>query len=56
MANMSYCMFQNTLGDLQDCKEALDIDKELSIEEQQAMEELVELCGEIFRDYGDFEE
>lgn len=23
MSNMSYCRFQNTLGDLQDCYEAL---------------------------------
>jgi hypothetical protein len=50
---MSYCRFQNTLGDLQDCEEALDDGAELSKEEEQAKAELIKLCKRIVSDYGD---
>lgn len=55
MANMSYCRFQNTLGDLRDCKEALDFGEaeDLSAEEQKAKDRLIELCDEISSDYGE---
>jgi len=47
-------MFQNTLSDLQDCKEKMD-DRERvedsSQEEKEAMEELLNLCEEIYKDY-----
>ena len=46
MANMSYCRFRNTLEDLQDCDEHL-YDDDLSIEEKQAREELINLSREI---------
>ena len=52
MSNMSYCRFQNTSGDLEDCKEALDellnegIGK-LSQEESHAAKRLVQACLDI---------
>ncbi len=55
---MSYCRFENTLGDLEDCKEALDSgeafnDKETSQCEQRARDRLIRLCVEIVDDYKD---
>lgn len=54
MANMSYCRFQNTLGDLRDCKGALDEDLDDNDElpqkgsdEHWAMLQLIEVCKEI---------
>lgn len=47
MANMSYCRFENTLRDLQDCYDHLWDDKELSASEKRAMEKLIDLCGRI---------
>jgi hypothetical protein len=48
MSNMSYCRFQNTLGDLRDCAKALEeIDgnlAELSKDEARAANNLIELC------------
>ncbi len=45
MSNMSYCRFQNTLRDLQDCLDALcDIEgnlSELSKEEARAADSLI---------------
>lgn len=46
MSNMSYCRFENTLRDLEDCSEHLD-DENLSKYEQRARERLIELCREI---------
>lgn len=43
MSNMSYCRFQNTLQDLRDCFEHLQ-DDDLSYEERQAREKLIEYC------------
>ena len=54
MSNMSYCRFQNTSGDLEDCKNALDavinegIGK-LSHEEVHAAKRLVQSCLYIVR-------
>ena len=45
MANMSYCRFQNTFGDLDDCKENLF--KKLSRSENAYRDRLIELCQEI---------
>lgn len=55
---MSYCRFQNTLLDLQDCEGALQEgfnteDTELSHEEKRAMKNLIELCREISENYED---
>ena len=52
MANMSYCRFENTAGDLADCKEALQelLNGEcgpLSNYELLAAKQLVKLCRDI---------
>ena len=50
MANMSYCMFENTYSDLLDCVRRLEEDgystvyKESSEYEQHAMEHMLMLC------------
>jgi phosphate uptake regulator len=51
MSNMSYCRFRNTLSDLQKCYENMDND--LSEEEQEAKDELISLCKDIAREYGE---
>lgn len=50
MPNMGYCRFQNTLRDLQDCRDYMD-DKSLSEAEQDARKRLIELCMEICDGY-----
>lgn len=61
MSNMSYCRFQNTLADLDDCADALEAmltggdHDELSREEREAAIRLVERCfqiADLFRDEG----
>lgn len=48
---MSYCRFQNTLGDLRDCNRALQeffaSESELSRDERDAAADLIELCQRI---------
>lgn len=54
MSNMSYCRFQNTAPDLQDCYEAL-VDggfNSLSGEERRAAIRLINLCRGIVDDFG----
>lgn len=43
--NLSYCRFQNTLKDLQDCRN--NIDETLSPEESRARRQLIETCWDI---------
>jgi hypothetical protein len=51
MSNMSYCRFQNTLRDLQDCRHHFNIPNDcLSDEEAAARKALLELCIEILAD------
>jgi hypothetical protein len=57
MANMSYCRFQNTLLDLQDCEERIidfnsleDAKEELSADEFRALIRLLKLCKNIAED------
>jgi hypothetical protein len=47
MANMSYCRFQNTLGDLIDCQNALFDYEKLSEEEYKAAKKLLSVCQNI---------
>ena len=47
MANMSYCRFNNTLNDLEDCKEALENREIESVTEKRKAKALIELCQEI---------
>jgi hypothetical protein len=51
MGNMSYCRFQNTVGDLRDCSEAME-DPELSAEEKAARIRLIKICVAIADDFG----
>jgi len=56
MSNMSYCRFQNTAGDLQDCLHGLRdmIEGEsLSRDELEAAKRLVGLCLEVVTDVSD---
>ncbi len=52
MANMSYCRFRNTVGDLRDCADNMD-DDDLSTEEQRARHRLIKLYVQIADDYRD---
>ena len=64
MANMSYCRFQNTSGDLQDCIDDIDerlgnnlldeYDEKLSHEELRAMRDMVEKARYFFEIGEDF--
>ena len=48
MSNMGYCRFENTLRDLQDCRDALQEPfEDLSNDEANAALELISLCKEI---------
>jgi len=58
MANMSYCRFENTYRDLQDCYNDLceDCEKELSSDyEERARKNLLELCQQIAEEFGEEE-
>lgn len=47
MSNMSYCRFENTLGDLQDCWDAIEDDldvKEMSETETEALVDMYWTC------------
>ena len=58
MANMSYCRFQNTLGDFEDCLDALYSGKAMSDDEQRAAFWLIQKARELakqFEDYSDEE-
>ncbi len=50
MSNMSYCRFQNTLNDLDDCYNNID-DDDLSIDEERARIKVIRLCIDIADDY-----
>jgi hypothetical protein len=48
MANMSYCRFQNTLGDLRDCANNISESAEkLGPDEHRARLELINLCADL---------
>lgn len=51
MANMSYCLFRNTLSDLRDCYEMMG--ETPSDDERRAYEALITLCKKIAAEYGD---
>jgi len=51
MGNMAYCRFQNTVDDLADCLN--HINAPLANDEFHSRAELIEMCIEIARDYGD---
>ncbi len=54
--NMSFCKFQNTLGDLKDCLDTLDEgppSKSLSYEERLARWQLIKTCMTIAEHYSE---
>ena len=53
MGNMSYCRFQNTEGDLQDCYDNMEEIEGLSKGELAARNRLIELCCNIAKQFGD---
>ena len=62
MANMSYCRFENTSSDLEDCLEALREygsiedyinDKDPSSEEVRSIYKLIELAQELVDEFDD---
>lgn len=54
MSNMSYCRFENTVADLQDCYDNL-FESELSKRETEARKELIQICRDIVQDTQDEE-
>ena len=55
---MRYCRFQNTLNDLEDCKEELDnhalcpdMIEEMSDEERKARKQMIKLCKQIAEEW-----
>jgi hypothetical protein len=52
MSNMSYCRFENTVADLEDCFDHMDenMDDKSDLE-QRAGKKLIDLCCDIALDY-----
>ena len=59
MSNMSYCQFENTYGDLEDCYAALgesgieELEENANQYEKKYIRKLIQLCKDIVDDYGD---
>lgn len=51
MSNMSYCRFENTLRDLEDCYRHMD--RPESDDEKTAKKDLIKLCKQIAEEYGE---
>ena len=58
MGNMSYCRFQNTLSDLQDCENVLDdfnslddLKEELSYDEFRAAKKMIAIAKNIANNF-----
>ena len=59
MGNMSYCRFENTSGDLIDCREAIEngeMSVEMSQHERDGLEILLDACEEIYHLKDDIED
>ncbi len=52
MGNMSYCRFENTYKDLEDCYEAMS-DNDLSESEKRYRQRMIKLAKDIVDDFGD---
>jgi hypothetical protein len=53
MGNMSYCRFENTADDLDDCWEHFDNADDLSHSEAKARRRIIQLACEIAESYAD---
>ncbi len=51
-AEMTYCMMENTLGDLKACQEAMDNNDEMSEDEMASRRDLIDLCVDMAINYG----
>jgi hypothetical protein len=53
--NMSYCRFENTLGELEDCYEAMSGygGEDVEGSEKRARREMIKLCVTIAKEFGD---
>ena len=49
--NMHYCRFTNTVQDMMDCIEDMDVGSDASEEEKEARKKFVELCVKVAEDY-----
>lgn len=47
MGNMSYCRFENTLNDLQDCLDNWELNEDTSIYESSGKKGIIRLAREI---------
>lgn len=63
MGNMSYCRFENTFGDLEECYNALcdagsikAVEQDAGQYEKKYIRKLVELCKDIVDEFGEEEE
>lgn len=52
MGNMSYCRFENTFRDMQECEEHMD-DRDLSESENKYRIRMIEMCKEVAACYED---
>jgi hypothetical protein len=52
MSNMSYCRFQNTVLDMEDCISVLNDSEELSDDEANAKDRLIQLCVDVACEHG----
>ena len=54
MSNMSYCKFENTYNDLQDCYETITNNNELlSPSEEKCKKKLIKLCKDVALDFAE---
>ena len=51
--NMSYCRFENTVNDMIDCINNMELDEYASEHEKRARKRFVELCAQVAKDYSD---
>ena len=57
MGSMSYCLFENTSGDLARCLDKLEEgDDELTPQEEAGRKSLLALCAEIHEKFGDVDD
>ena len=48
---MSYCRFENTVNDMMDCINNMDISESASTYEKRARKTFVELCAQVAEQY-----
>ena len=47
MGNMSYCRFENTRNDLEECRDALQEGEKMSQDEVDALDDMIGMCSDI---------